>query len=168
MGVNAPAGSTDGIATGTVTFTDAASTGTVSSGPVSMGSGSTAEWVPTGFSVGSHSISASYSGDASFNASSSSTPLNFTITKAIPGAQLVANNAYNSPVARGQSVTLQLIVGISLAPAPTGTATFYLGNTVLGTATVCPDDTYRALHQFCCDLERDDLAGRNELHHRAV
>ncbi len=138
VGVNAPAGSTDGIATGTVTFTDAASAGTVSSGPVSMGSGSTAEWVPTAFSVGSHSISASYSGDPSFNAASSTTPLNFTITKAIPGAQLVANNSYNSPVARGQSVMFQLIVGIGLAPAPTGTVTFYLGNTVLGTATVAP------------------------------
>jgi len=31
---------------------------------------------------------------------------------------------------------LQLIVGDSVAPAPTGTATFYSGNTVLGTAAV--------------------------------
>lgn len=30
----------------------------------------------------------------------------------------------------------QFIVGISLAPPPTGTVTFYSGNTVLGTATV--------------------------------
>ncbi len=133
VGVNAAAGSTDGIATGTVTFTDAASAGAVSSGPVTMGSGSTAEWVPTTLSVGSHSISASYSGDPSFNASSSTTPLNFTITKAIPGAQLSVSTAL---VARGQSVTLQVIVGVSSSPAPTGTATFYLGNTVLGTAAV--------------------------------
>jgi hypothetical protein len=136
VGVNAPAGSTDGIATGTVTFADAASTGTVSSGPVSMGSASTAEWVPTAFSVGSHSISASYSGDPSFNASSSSTPLNFTMTKATPGAQLSTGS---STVARGQNVMLQLTVSIySAAPPPTGTATFYSGNTVLGTATVAP------------------------------
>jgi subtilase family serine protease len=133
VGVNAPAGSTDGIATGTVTFTDAANTGTVSSGPLSMGSASTAEWVPTAFSVGSHSISASYSGDPSFNASSSTTPLNFTITKAIPAPQLWAPS---SAIARGQSIMLQLIVGDSIAPPPTGTATFYSGNTVLGTATV--------------------------------
>jgi subtilase family serine protease len=134
VGVNAPAGSTDGIATGTVTFTDAASTGTVSSGPVSMGSASTAEWLPTAFSIGGHSISASYSGDPSFNASSSSTPLNFTMTKATPGAQLWTAS---STVARGQNVMLQLTVSIySAAPPPTGTATFYSGNTVLGTATV--------------------------------
>jgi len=84
VGVNAPPGSTDGIATGTATFTDAASAGTVSSGPQSMGTASTAVWVPAAFSVGDHSISASYSGDASFNASASTTPLSFTITKAIP------------------------------------------------------------------------------------
>ncbi len=134
-GVNAPAGSTDGIATGTVTFTDAASTGTVSSGPLNMGTASTAEWVSTTFTVGTHSISASYSGDPSFNASSSTTPLNFTITKAIPGAQLSASSA---AIASGQSVMLQFIVGVSVAPPPTGTATFYSGKTVLGTATVAP------------------------------
>jgi hypothetical protein len=133
VGVNAPAGSTDGIATGTVTFTDAASSGVVSSGPLNMGSGSTAEWVSATFSVGSHSISASYSGDPSFNASSSSTPLNFTITKAPSALQLSTSS---STMGRGQSVLLQLIVGDSVAPAPTGTATFYSGSTVLGTATV--------------------------------
>ncbi len=133
VGVSAPAGSTDGIATGTVTFTDTASAGTVSSGPVNVGSGSTAEWVPTAFSVGSHSLSASYSGDASFNASSSSTPLNFTITKANPGGQLWPPS---TTVALGQSVALQLTLGASVVPTPTGTATFYSGNTVLGTATV--------------------------------
>ncbi len=133
VGVNAPAGSTDGIATGTVTFTDAASTGTVSSGPLNMGTASTAQWVLTTFSVGSHSLSASYSGDPSFNTSSSSTPLNFTVTKGIPGAQLWTGS---STIARGQSVMLQFIVGDSVAPPPTGTATFYSGNTVLGTATV--------------------------------
>ncbi len=136
VGVNAPTGSTDGIATGSVTFTDAASTGTVSSGPINMGTASTAEWVPTAVSVGGHSISASYSGDLSFNSSSSSTPLNFTVTKAIPGTQLSANNSYNFTVAHGQNVMLQLIVGNSVPPASTGTATFYAGNTLLGTATM--------------------------------
>jgi subtilase family serine protease len=133
VGVSAPAGSTDGIATGSVTFTDAASTGTVSSGPISVGTSSTAAWVPAAFSVGSHSLSASYSGDASFNASSSSTPLSFTVTKATPGLQLWTGS---TTVARGQNVMLQLTVGIDVAPPPTGTATFYAGNSVLGTATV--------------------------------
>lgn len=133
VGVNAATGSTDGIATGTVTFTDVSSAGTVSSGPQSMGTASTAVWVPTAFSVGSHSMSASYSGDASFNASASTTALNFTITKANPYPQLWAPS---STIALGQSVTLQFIVGINVAPPPTGTATFYSGKTVLGAATV--------------------------------
>lgn len=132
VGVNAAAGSTDGIATGTVTFTDTASTGTVSSGPINMGPASTAEWAPA-TSVGNHSIQASYSGDASFSASSSATPLNFTITKSATVPQLSASG---SSVAQGQSVRLQVIVGFNPAPAPTGTATFYAGNTVLGSAPV--------------------------------
>lgn len=132
-GVNAPAGSTDGVATGTVTFTDTASAGTVSSGAINMGTSSTAEWVPTAFTVGSHSISANYSGDASFNASSSTSPLNFTVTKANSYPQLSANLTAITP---GQSVTLQLIVGTGYGTPPTGTATFYSGTAVLGTATV--------------------------------
>lgn len=133
VGVTAPAGSTDGTATGTVTFTDTGSAGTVNSSPINMGTGSTAEWEPAVFSVGSHSIGASYSGDASFNASSSTTPLSFTVTKANPYPQLSANPSYITP---GQSVTLQAIVGTGYGTPPSGTATFYSGTTVLGTATV--------------------------------
>jgi len=102
VGVNAPPGSTDGIATGTATFTDAASTGTVSSGALNVGTASTAVWVPAAFSVGNHSISASYSGDASFNASASTTPLSFTITKAIP----LLSCGHLICIARGQNVPL--------------------------------------------------------------
>jgi trimeric autotransporter adhesin len=132
-GVHAPSGSSDGIATGTVTFTDAASTGTVSSGPVTVGSGSTAEWLPAALAPGSHSISASYSGDSSFNASSSTTPLNFTVTQATPFVGWLTGS---STILSGQSVILQLVVGINVAPAPTGTVTFNFGNTVLGTVPV--------------------------------
>ncbi len=101
-----------------------------------MGTASTAVWAPTAFSVGNHSISASYSGDASYNASASTSPLNFTITKANPTAQLWTPA---STVARGQNVLLQLIVAInSSAPPATGTATFYSGNTVLGSVALAP------------------------------
>jgi hypothetical protein len=138
VGVNAAAGSTDGIATGTVTFTDAASTGTISSGALNVGTASAAAWLPIAFTVGNHSISASYSGDASFNASATTAPLTFIVTKASPGAQLFGAS---TTIARGQSVTLPLTVGIySSAPPPTGTATFYSGKTVLGTAMVAPSN----------------------------
>lgn len=139
VATNVPPGSTDGAATGTVVFTDAASTGTINSGSLSVGLASTAVWVPTAFSTGTHSISARYSGDGSFNPSTSSMPLNFTITKATPAAQLSGS----SSAGKGQSEALQVAVANdSAASPPTGTATFYFGNTVLGTATLAPSLIY--------------------------
>jgi Bacterial Ig-like domain (group 3) len=104
-----------------------------------MGTASTAEWVPSAFAVGSHSISASYSGDASFNACSSPSLLNFTVTKANPYPQLSAYPSYITP---SQSVTLEVVFGAGSGSAPTGTATFYSGTTALGTATVAPTTTF--------------------------
>jgi subtilase family serine protease len=145
-GVSAPSGSNDGIATGTVNFTDVAAAGNSTSGALSLNHSGIAEWVPaTGFSVGQHAVAASYSGDASFNASSSSTSLSFTITKISPGISLGIGPGLglNTTAASGSPVTLTLIVGITaLAEPPTGTATFYLGNKTLGTATLGPPPYY--------------------------
>src|SRR5256886_1103074 len=137
-GVNALAGSTDGIATGTATFVDTASTGTTNSGAVNLASNGVAEWIPSGgFPAGTHSLGASYSGDASFQASSSTTPLTFRITKAAPTVNLSASA---SRIAVGSTTELTLLVVASnTAPPPTGTATFYFGSTVLGTASLDPD-----------------------------
>lgn len=136
-GVNAPPGSLDGVPTGTVTLSDAASTGTTSSGSLSLNVQGLAEWIPTaGFPAGTHSIGANYSGDASFNPSSSSTPLTFSITKANPVIGL-----FGSPktIGLGAATTLAAQVLVSGAvPAPTGTATFNLGSTVLGSAPLAP------------------------------
>jgi hypothetical protein len=105
-----------------------------------------AEWVSlTGFSAGVHTVAASFSGDVSFNASSSSTPLNFTITKISPAINLGIgpNFGLNTTVVSGTSVTVTLIVGITaLAEPPSGTVTFYLGNKTLGTATLGPPPYY--------------------------
>lgn len=132
---SAPQGALDGVPTGSVIFTDAATTGTASSGALNMNSQGVAAWVPpTALAVGAHSLSAAYSGDASFNASSSTGPLNFTITKAAPTAILSATPA---TIGLGSSTTLTLVVTLTTAtvPAPaTGTATFSFGNSVLGTA----------------------------------
>lgn len=145
-GVNATQGMNDGVATGTISFTDKMSAGTSSSGALSLNGSGTGEWVPTtGYAVGTHDVTASYSGDASFDASSSSTPLNFTVTKIAPSINLGVgpNLGLNATVASGSSVTLTLIVGITaLAEPPTGTATFYLGNQTLGTATLGPPPYY--------------------------
>jgi hypothetical protein len=147
-GINAAPGSLDGIATGTMTFADAASAGSTSSAALTLDRTGYAEWVPSaGFSVGTHSVSASYSGDASFNASSSSTPLSFTITKIAPAINLYVGPPLafeiNTTIGLGTAATFDLDIGITaVAAPPTGTATFYLGNKILGTATLGPPPYY--------------------------
>jgi trimeric autotransporter adhesin len=137
---SAPSGATDGIATGTVTFTDSSGSSSISSGPLSLGSANTAIWVPNQFAVGSHSVSATYSGDASFNPSSGSAPITFTVTKANPNAAL---SAASNPIGLGQGDLLTAVVGIySNAAQPTGTVTFNAGTTVLGTASLSLNSAY--------------------------
>jgi trimeric autotransporter adhesin len=136
-GASAPSGSLDGVPTGTVTFTDTASTGNISSAGLNLNGKGLAEWIPaTGFPAGTHSVGASYSGDASFNASSSTAPITFTITKATPGIGVFANP---KTIGLGTSTTLTAQVATSrVVPAPTGTVTFNFGNTVLGSAQLSP------------------------------
>lgn len=146
-GVNSPPGGLDGVATGALTFNDVASAGNMTSGALELNHGGIVEWVPAaGFAAGTHAVSASYAGDASFNASTSSS-LNFSITKVAPGITLFVGpilNFYTSTTTgTGLPVTFTLIVGFTAhAGRPTGTATFYYGNTVLGTAPLGPAPYY--------------------------
>ncbi len=129
-GVHAPSGSTDGIATGTMSITDSASAGTVSSGAINLGSNSVANWNPVGMLAGTHSLVANYSGDPSFNPSSSA-PLTFTITKAAPDTVTRATPAI---IPLGGTAALSLAVGVpSNAPPPAGTVAFNSGPNALGT-----------------------------------
>lgn len=149
LGLNAPKGGTDGIPSGTVTFTDTAGSTNVSSGPVSVNSQGVAEWQSTlSLPLGASSVGASYSGDSSFNSSASSTPLTFTITQATTQAFLFAKP---SPVAVGSPTTLYMSVSNTFSgppcpnaactfypqfpAAPTGTVSFF-GTTTLGTVTL--------------------------------
>jgi hypothetical protein len=136
-GASARAGSPDGRATGFVTFADAASTGAINSGPVNLSAKGVATWIPSaGLPVGSHSLSASYSGDASYKPSASTTQLAFTIAKAAPTATLSASP---SAIPVGSTTALTLLVSASpIAQPPTGTVTFNFGTTVLGTASLGP------------------------------
>jgi subtilase family serine protease len=137
-GVNAPANSLDGTPTGTVIFSDAASSGTVSSGSLNLNRKGLAEWIPpNGFPAGTHSVGGTYSGDASFNTSSSASPITFTITKAAPTINISANP---TTIGLGSATTFTaLVIASSTALPPTGTVTFNLGNTVLGSASLGPD-----------------------------
>ena len=118
-------------ATGTVTFTDNGNT----LNTVVVNSEGDAEFTFGALPPGAHSIAASYSGDASYN-KSSSTPgsVAFTVTKA---STAVSVSAAVSTIAQGQTTTLTALVQtLGAGLAPTGSVTFMAGSTTLGTGTV--------------------------------
>ena len=83
------------------------------------------------WTVGSHSLTAVYAGDAN-NSGSSSVPLLETINIAPTSTTLVSSL---NPAGLGASVTFSAIVSSS-GLAPTGSITFYDGTSPLGTVTV--------------------------------
>jgi hypothetical protein len=110
--------------TGTVTFFDGSKslgTGTISGGAASFNA--------TGFSGGTHSITAVYSGDTNF-AGSTSAPFSVTVVAAATTLNLVANPA---TIVFGSSTTLTATVSNTAA---TGTVTFKDGAATIGTATI--------------------------------
>jgi hypothetical protein len=116
-----------GIPTGTVTFSaDGASIGTGTLNATGMASVSDAN-----LTVGSHSITAAYGGDANDAPSMSAalTQVVGTISTATALGVTVAGG--NTP----EVVLVATVVGAT-GPAPTGTVTFMAGNVTLGTATL--------------------------------
>ena len=111
-------------ATGTVTFKDGTATlgtGTVSSGKASLNISFN--------TVGSHSLTVVYGGDANYN-SSTSTAIAFPVDKTATTTTLTISP---NPIAVGQSATLTATINSSSA---TGTVTFKEGTTTLGIGTV--------------------------------
>jgi len=116
-------------ATGTVTFYD----GTVALGTASV-INNTARLIVSSLSVGRHTITATYSGDANFNPSTSST------------ASLVVNKPNNQPSKTPSKVTLDVpaksvsgssvIIRAYVTRGATGTVTFYDGSIALSSATI--------------------------------
>jgi hypothetical protein len=120
-----PAAPGSGVATGTITFTDGATT----LGTVSL-SGGVASLTTSVLAVGNHAISASYSGDGNFTASGSNV-VNQTVNQ--DGTTTVLTSSPN-PSAHGQAVTFTAAV-MANSPGsgiPTGTVTFK-ANKTLGT-----------------------------------
>ena len=119
---------------GTVAFTDGGATiGGCGAQPVDTSTGTAACQV-TYASPGAHSITADYSGDASFGPSTSAA-LTQTVNQA--GTATVVTSSAN-PSVSGQSVTFTATVS-PVPPGtgtPTGTVTFSDGGTPLGTATL--------------------------------
>ncbi|MGW7696711.1 Ig-like domain-containing protein [Streptomyces asiaticus] len=123
---NAPA---TGTPTGTVTFVISGSGGGSFTQPLS---GGTATFITSGLGTGSHTVTANYSGDANFAASSSAT-LTQVVNLAVSMTSLSSNP---NPAEEGSPIDFVAFVA-AVAPGsgtPTGTVTFTLtdGATTLG------------------------------------
>jgi Pro-kumamolisin, activation domain/Bacterial Ig-like domain (group 3) len=105
-------------------------------GPFGLEKGS-AQILGNGVAPGTYSVSARYSGDATF-APSASDPATLTVTKGVTSSSLTASRATVNFL---ESVTIDATVGTnSTASSPSGTVTFTNVTTgsILGTATVQP------------------------------
>ena len=115
---------TSGTPSGTVTFKDGATV----LGVVALNASGIATLASTSLSVGAHSITAAYSGNTDFSASTSSA-LAHTVNKA--GTSTTVSASVN-PSSFQQSVTFTAKVTDATSGTPTGTVTFKDGATVLG------------------------------------
>jgi hypothetical protein len=116
-----------GVPTGSVTF----KSGTTTLAKVSLTSG-TATYSTAVLTVGTKSITALYSGDATY-ATSTSAVLSQVISKATTTTLLTSSP---NPSTSGQSVTFTATVTPQYSGTPTGTVTFKLGTTTLKTVTM--------------------------------
>jgi hypothetical protein len=118
-----------GTPTGTVMFFD----GTTSLGTSGL-SGGQATLTVSSLAPGVHSITARYSGDATF-ASSTSTAINQTVNKAVTFNSVTGSP---NPAMQGQAVTFTATISPSAIGSfnATGTVAFMDGSTTLGTGTL--------------------------------
>jgi hypothetical protein len=124
--------STDGMPTGTVTFLDG-TTNIGSADVVSSGGENTATFTTSALASGVHSITADYSGDASF-AASTSTPISQTITETTTTTLVAASSSVNS----GAIATFTATVAPTTpgGAVPTGTVKFLQDGNDLGDVTL--------------------------------
>lgn len=128
-------------ATGSVTITDNGSPLTCSpvvpgcTSPFTINSQGDAEDQPIQLTGGTHALSATYSGDISYNAVT--TPLTDTVT-VTPATTSASMSATPNPVPANQAVTLSVSIASqsNSTQGPTGTVTFKDGSNTLGTANV--------------------------------
>ena len=125
-----------GLLTGTVSFADG---GTTIGKPVALNALGQAVFVTSALPVGSHSITATYSGNTDFAGSSTAGPLSETVN-VIPTATSVVSSP--NPLGSGQPVTLTAHISTPASLAGkitvplTGTVTFTANGSSIGTAPV--------------------------------
>ena len=133
---------TQGIATGSVSVAD---NGTELASGLNISSGNTAVYqspstaTPAIFPIGAHSLVATYTGDASYQ-QSSSTPVAFTVVK---GGTTVAVYPAITSIGSLQSDQVQVVVNTSsLGAYPTGTITLTSNGMTLATLTGLQKSTF--------------------------
>ncbi len=124
--VNASAAS--GTPTGAVVFLD----GGVALNSATLNASGTATYSTSSLSVGTHSLSVAYAGDASDAAGSSN-----TVQQVVQQAGTTTSVTSSSPVVNVESsVTFTAVVSSNGGPMPTGAVAFNDGPTALGTASL--------------------------------
>jgi arabinan endo-1,5-alpha-L-arabinosidase len=128
--VNASSGA---VAAGSVTFYD----GTTSLNTTALNSSGQAAWSTASLAAGTHSLTASYGGTASYAASTSGAK---SLTVTAPTLQSTLALTASTAASR-QGLPVELIATVAAASGsgsalPTGTVTFANGSTSLGTASV--------------------------------
>ncbi len=115
--------------TGSVTITDNGAA--LGPGALALNSQANAEYQAIQLTGGAHTLAASYGGDASYTASSTTDAV--TVTPALTITEL-DYNPQNPPILIGTPINIQALVqSNSSGIAPTGTFTFYDGTTPLPT-----------------------------------
>jgi hypothetical protein len=125
-------GSTD-VPSGTVEFFD----GATSLGTATVDGGGFAALSISGsssLSVGSHTITAVYSGEVDFN-SVTSAPLSYTVTQAANAVTIGITSSRN-PSVYGDTVTLTIVVASAVGATPTGTVSIVDHGVTLNTVTL--------------------------------
>jgi hypothetical protein len=121
-----------GTPTGTVTFQD----GNVVLATVAVGTGGTASFTTSFAATGGHIITAVYSGDPTFLTSSQALTeqVNATITRKATTTALLASA---NPARVGQAITFTATVRDPTGTGtPTGTVSFFVGNTLVARVTL--------------------------------
>lgn len=106
----------------------------------------------TQLAAGSHSITAGYYGDNSFNSSVDSTPINFTIS------HIATTTAFASQQTPEQFLLTATVRASGIGSPATGTVTFTAGGTVLGTAPLTNGTTSNGMIQATATFDASQLA----------
>jgi len=137
-------------ATGTVTITDRfnGSTGPLDASPFPVNSSGHGEDQPIQLPVGSHTLSATYSGDISYNPVSVAVVDSVTVTQAATTTTVVPS--VTSVVSGGSVILTATVSTNSNGAGPTGTVQFKNGSSNLGAAVTCtPTAASTTAAAFC-------------------